>query len=311
MSKKVLCMGSLNMDLTMFMDRMPKSGETVKTDNFATYPGGKGGNQAVAAARLGGEVSFFGKLGDDEFSKELLEGLRSEGVDVSCILIELGATAGVAMIRIDSEGMNSISFTPGANAMLTPKDVEEHGVVFEEHDYLMLSAELPMETVYAAVRMAKKKGLIVLFDPSPIPKQPIPQDMIPLFDYIKPNEIEAGDMVGVDVTDENSAKEALKKLEEMGYPSPIITMGKKGCMLFLDGIPTLVSPPEVQAVDSTAAGDVFLGAMAAALCRGELKSEAVEFALCASALSTTSKGAQTSIPTWDMVRQFKRTKGTL
>ena len=302
--KRILCMGSINMDLNMFMERMPAPAETVATDNFTTCPGGKSGNQAVAAARLGGEVSFFGKLGDDMFSKELLAAMQKDGVDTTHILIEPGATAGVAMIRIDAEGINSISFTPGANALMTPEDVNAHEALFEEYGFLLITAEIPLPTVFAAVRMAKSKGMTVVMDVAPVPKEPIPPDIPPMLDFIKPNEIEAGQLAGMQVTDEASARECMDILRGLGYRNPLITLGKDGCLAWTGREAQRLLPPKVNAIDTTAAGDVFLGAFTAALSNGKEIPEAVSFASVASAISTTVKGAQTSIPTREQVEAF-------
>ena len=303
---RILCMGSINMDLTMFMERLPEPAETVATDNFATYPGGKSGNQAVAAARLGGEVGFFGKLGDDMFSKELLAALQADGVETSNILIEPGATAGVAMIRIDAEGINSISFTPGANALVRPEDVQEHETLFEQYGFLLITAEIPADTLFAAIRMAKSKGMTVVMDPAPVPKEPIPRDIPPMVDFIKPNEIEAGQIAGIKVTDNVTAMECMKALRDMRFHNPLITLGKDGCLAWNGENTHNFLPPDVEAVDTTAAGDVFLGAFTAALSNGREIAEAVEFASVASAMSTTLKGAQTSIPTRSQVEEFMR-----
>lgn len=303
-NKKILCMGSINMDLTMFMERMPAPAETVATDNFGTFPGGKSGNQTVAAARLGGKVGFFGKLGDDTFSKELLEALDKDGVDTRNIMIEKGQTAGVAMIRVDAEGINSISFTPGANALIRPEDVAANEALFEEYDYLLITTEIPADTVFAAVRMAKSKGMTVVMDPAPIPSEPIPSDIPPLVDFIKPNEIEAGQLAGMQVTDATTAEQCLEKLLSMGFVCPLITLGKDGCLTKLDGTVQRFAPPKVNAIDTTAAGDVFLGAFTAALSQDYPVKQAIEFAATASAMSTTVKGAQTSIPNLLQVKEF-------
>lgn len=303
-NKKILCMGSINMDLTMFMERLPAPAETVATDNFATFPGGKSGNQTIAAVRLGGEVGFFGKLGDDMFSKELLDAMQSDGVDTGNILIEQGKTAGVAMIRVDANGINSISFTPGANALITPQDVKKNEALFEKYGYLLITTEIPAETVFAAVRMAKSKNMTVVMDPAPIPNEPFPPDLPPMIDFIKPNEIEAGQIAGMEVTDDRTAQQCLKKLLKMGFACPLITLGKEGCLTWIEGKIQKFRPPKVEAIDTTAAGDVFLGAFTAALSQEYTMKEAIEFAAVASAMSTTKKGAQTSIPNRKQVEDF-------
>ncbi len=305
----ILCMGSVNMDLTMFMERMPSPGETVVTDNFETFPGGKGGNQAVAASRLGGDVRMFAKLGDDDFSEQLLETLKKDGVDVSAVMQVPGQTAGIAMIRIDQQGINSISFTPGANALMTPEDVWRNETLFEENGFLLITAEFPLETVQAAVLTAKRRNMTVVLDPSPIPKEGFPKELLRMIDYAKPNEIEAAQMARVKVTDRQSAECCLFVLNRMGLSCPIISLGKEGSIAFDGGKPVLFEAMRVESIDSTAAGDVFLGAFTAALARRQAVGEAIRFAGAAAALSTTVKGAQTSIPALREVQAFMEKTG--
>ena len=188
MNKKILCMGSINIDLVMYMEHMPLAGETVVTDNFSTFPGGKGGNQAATAAALGADVSFFTKLGDDGFSKELTTELNSRGVNMSKVMYLPGETAGVAMIRVDASGQNAISFTNGANGKLTAEDIVEHQELFDEFDILLITMEIPKETVYEAIRVAKSKGLVVILDPAPVPAEGIPIEIAKLVDFVKPND---------------------------------------------------------------------------------------------------------------------------
>ena len=190
-------MGAINIDLTMYMHRLPLAGETIVTDNFQTFPGGKGGNQAAAAATLGAVVRYFTKLGDDAFSTQLMEEQKKVGVDTDYIIIEKGQTAGIAMIRADEGGQNSISFTPGANKLLTPQDVREHPEVFDGCDILLITMEIMPETVYEAIRMASERNMTVIVDPSPVPQgREIPADVIPLIHYAKPNETEAAIFTG-------------------------------------------------------------------------------------------------------------------
>lgn len=297
MPKKILCMGSVNMDLCMYMQRMPEIGETVKTDNFATYPGGKAGNQAAAAGALGGDVSVFAKLGDDAFSRQLTDELKKHNVSTDDLIYVSGDTAGIAMIRIDEQGRNSISFTGGANAGLSAADVRAHADAFPENGILLITLELLAETVHEAITLAKEKNMLVVVDPSPVPAEGFPAELYALVDFAKPNETEAELLSGIAVTDMHSAARAYDKLTEMGLKHPIISMSDKGAYTCIDGKPCIVEPKKVDTIDSTAAGDIFLGAFAVALAQDKPLLECLDYAKTAAALSTARQGAQSSIPT--------------
>ena len=297
MSRKIICMGSVNMDLCMNMQRMPGVGETVKTDNFATYPGGKAGNQAAAAGALGGDVSVFARLGDDSFSQQLTQQLEKHGVSTKDLIYVPGDTAGIAMIRVDAQGRNSISFTGGANDRLSAADVRAHRDAFPENGILLITLELLPETVREAITLAKEKHMLVVLDPSPVPPEGFPEDLCAMVDYAKPNETEAELLSGIAVTDMESAARAHARLREMGLKHPIISMSDKGAFTWVNGAPCIVAPKKVDAIDSTAAGDIFLGAFAVALAQDRPLMECLNYAKTAAALSTTRAGAQTSIPT--------------
>ena len=297
MKKMIVCMGSVNMDLCMYMQAMPAVGETVRTDNFATYPGGKAGNQAAAAGELGGHVCVLARLGDDSFSSQLTEELRKHGVEDRYLIYEKGATAGIAMIRIDAQGRNSISFTPGANAAISPADVRANADAFEEGGILLITLELPLDTVREAMKLAKERNMQVVLDPSPVPEGGLPADLCAMVDYAKPNEVEAELLSGVPVKDFESAAVACERLMAMGIAHPVISMSDKGAYTCIDGKPVQIAPVKVDAIDSTAAGDVFLGAFAVALAGDEPVERCLHYANTAAALSTTRKGAQSSIPT--------------
>lgn len=295
-SGRILCMGAINMDLVMFMDALPAPGQTFVTDNFSTFPGGKGGNQAVTAAVLGGEVTYFGKLACDSFSEQLLAGMSARGVDVRYVLRDAGSTAGIAMIWVDARGQNSIVFNPGANRLLLPEEVSEYAQCFTAGGILLVTGEILPDTIYAAIRQAKKSGMLVIVDPAPVPPLPLPDDIPALVDIVKPNETEAALLTGIPVTDFASAEQAARRLHEMGFGVPIVTLGAQGALALIDGAALRVMPFAVETVDATAAGDVFSGALAAALGNGKSLADALVFASAAAALSTTRPGAQTSIP---------------
>ena len=303
MAKRILMMGSINIDLTMYADALPKPGETIKTDNFSTFPGWKGGNQAAAAAKLGEDVRYLTKLGDDMFSNTLIESQRSYGVDTSHIIIEKGNTAGIAMIMVNREAQNSIMFTPGANSALTPEDVRANQDAFDGCDFLEITMEIRTDTVYEAIRIAKEKGMQVILDPAPAPPEGIPADILPLIDYMKPNETETEILTGIKVVSTEDAYHALDILRSRGVRNPVVSLGKDGFAAYLDpdGKPEHFEAVEVNSIDTTAAGDIFLGALSSRLAAGSSFAEALQFANAAASLSTAAKGAQTSIPELDDV----------
>jgi ribokinase len=303
MKKKVLCMGSINMDLVMYASHLPIPGETVLTDNFHTFPGGKGGNQSVATAKLGGDVRYFTKLGSDAFSKQLVLAQTDNGVSMDHVLFEEGNTAGIAMIMVDAKGQNCILFTAGANATLTAADVRAHESAFEDCGILQITMEIKPETVYEAIRIAKAKGMTVVLDPAPAPPTEIPPEIVRLVDFVKPNETEAEILTGVKITNRDTAETALDALLAMGFKTPMISLADKGLLTVENGQKLFLEALKVDAIDTTAAGDIFLGGFVASLSQGRPFKDCLEFAKTAAAISVTRKGAQTSIPTQAEVHQ--------
>lgn len=291
---KILVIGSSNTDMVICTGHLPLPGETVIGGTFFMNPGGKGANQAVTVARLGGRVSFICKTGSDIFGHQANQLFNEEGIDTSYVFSDTKNPSGVALITVDTDAENCIVVAPGANAHLTPNDLKRSAEAVEAADIILLQLEIPMQTVEAAAAMAYRLGKKVVLNPAPASK--LSAGLLETLYAITPNETEAEAISGIRITDEHTAEEAARKIASMGVCNVIITLGAKGALVF-DGEHCEVVPAyKIQAVDTTAAGDVFNGALVVALSEGRTLPEAVRFACKASAISVTRVGAQNSVP---------------
>ena len=286
--------GSLNMDLVVRTAHMPVPGETVRGEGFQTIPGGKGANQAAAIALLGKQAIMVGRVGADAFGPRLIENMVRQGVDVSHILATPGVASGNAMIIVDALGQNSIVIASGANGLVSPADVDDCEAILRQVDFLVLQLEIPMETVAYAVEKASSFGVQVVLNPAPATD--LPDELLQHVDYLVPNETEAQILTGVDVVDTASAEVAARALRVAGARHVIVTLGERGSLTVGGGETFHTAAPEVEVVDTTAAGDAFVGGLVVGLGRGDALPVAVRFATCAGALAVTRFGAQTSLP---------------
>ena len=286
---KVVVIGSSNTDMTIKGDRLPKPGETVLGGEFRMGPGGKGANQAVAAQRLGADVSFICKVGRDIFGDNAIAGYQKEGIDCSRIL-RSDKASGTALILVDGNAENCIAVAPGANADLTPEDVDSVADVIRGADYLILQLEIPVESVLRAAKIAHEAGVYVILNPAPACH--LPDELFGYISLITPNQTESALLSGVG----DNLDAAVEKLMQLGVKDVVVTLGSKGSLVISEGTRTLVPSLKVKAVDTTAAGDTFCGALCVALSEGCSLVDAAGFATKASALTVQKMGAQDSIP---------------
>jgi len=292
--KRIVVIGSTNTDMVVKAARIPAPGETILGGRFLMNPGGKGANQAVAVARLGGDVTFVAKVGDDLFGREAKALFAKEGIRTDHVLTDADEPSGVALIMVDAKGENCISVASGANGTLSAADIGATRSVIEGAGVLLMQLETPVETVLCAAQWAAAKGVPVILNPAPA--RALPDELFACLSLITPNEGEAELMTGVKVTDEATAQAAAAVLCAKGVGSVVVTMGSKGAFVYADGQGVLVPAVKVKAVDTTAAGDVFNGALAVALTEGQVLAEAVRFAAKAASISVTRLGAQASAP---------------
>nr|WP_304213989.1 ribokinase [Fredinandcohnia onubensis] len=297
MSADVVVVGSLNVDMVVNVKERPEWGETVLGHGFFTGNGGKGGNQAYAAAKLGASVAMLGCVGDDLFGEQLLNGLNEVGADTSYIKKVSGVSSGVAVISVNAEGDNSIVVSPGANDHVTPEYVRQHEQVIRKAKLVMIQLEIPMDTVIEVANIAHIHNIPVMLDPAPARK--LPDELLKNVAYIVPNESELGVVADTKITDVESSKTASAWLLNKGVGTVFAKLGGKGVVVSREENVFAVDPHAVVAVDTTAAGDAFAGALATALASGKNLQEATEFANAVGALTVTKKGAQASMPTLD------------
>ncbi len=295
MTPHITVVGSLNMDLVVRAPRIPRPGETIIGGDFRQVPGGKGANQAVAAARLGARVSMVGRVGRDAFSQTLLENLASDGIDHTFVTQDPEAATGVALIVVEDAGQNSIVVASGANVRLSPDDVDAAEAAVGRADVLLLQLESPLETVSRAAEMAHAHRVPVILNPAPA--RPLPASLLSLVDVLVPNESETALLSDLPVADRAQAEAAAAALLELGVGTVILTLGERGALLARADGARHVPAFEVAPVDTTAAGDAFVGGLAVALAEGRALAEAVRWGNAAGALATTRAGAQPSLPT--------------
>ena len=310
MIPKILVVGSLVMDLIVETTRFCQAGETVIGCGFSTAPGGKGANQAVQAARLGAKVTMVGRVGNDDFGKNLIRSLQESGVDTQCVFITDDAPSAIGNVQIqknESGTENRIIVVPGANHKLTVNDVEFLKDSIKDYDMVILQHEIPTEVNVFVAKIAKENNVPVMLNPAP--SDTVPEDLIKCLSYISPNEHEAEDIVGIK-PEENGIFDAVKSLHNMGVKNVIITLGKEGCA-YSDGSEIIKSPsiPQKVVVDPTAAGDSFIGAFCTAISAGVEAEKALIFANCTAGITVSRMGAQTSLPYFDEVISSLNEKG--
>jgi ribokinase len=295
MRTKIVVVGSSNTDMVVQSAHLPKPGETVLGGKFVMNPGGKGANQAVAAARLGGEVCFIARVGDDLFGQEAIRGFQSHGINTEHVVVDSVSPSGVALIMVDEAGENCISVALGANAAMQKEDLDKARNDIKQAAFVLVQLEIPLEVVEHLVSIAQEDDVKVILNPAPA--QSLSESLLGSLYLITPNQSEAELLTGVKVHDEVSARKAALHLIDKGLSIVIITMGSKGAYVLGQGVDQLIPSIQVKVVDTTAAGDTFNGALVVGLTEGMPLIDAVIFANKAAAFSVTKLGAQASAPT--------------
>lgn len=292
--KSICVIGSSNTDMVVKGEKLPIPGETVMGGDFLMNPGGKGANQAVAAARLGGQVQFVAKVGNDMFGRQAVQQFQRERINVNYVATDADHPSGVALINVDAKGENCIAVAPGSNAFLKAEEVEPALENLGTSAMVLMQLEIPLPTVDYAVKRSHEKGLRVVLNPAPA--QALPDSLFSCLYLITPNETEAELLTGLRVIDEATAHEAACQLRQKGVANVIITLGSKGAYLLSEHFAGIVPAPPVTAMDTTAAGDCFNGALVVALAENKSLEEAVAFACKAASICVTRMGAQASMP---------------
>ncbi|GAK47601.1 ribokinase [Secundilactobacillus oryzae JCM 18671] len=300
MTNKVTVLGSLNVDTTMRVKRMPLPGETLQAENKSSAAGGKGANQAVAAARAGAETSFIGKVGKDSSGQFMIESLQDDNIDTTCIATDETVGTGSAFILLDEEGQNSILVYGGSNQQVKKEEVVAAEDKIKNADFLIAQFETPQAAAVEAFKIAKANGVFTILNPAPAAE--IDPELLKLSDIIVPNETESATLTGIEVTDEASMVANADKFKEMGVENLIITVGSKGAFYSTKAGHDFVPAFKVKAVDTTAAGDTFLGSLSSQL-KPDLSNiaEALTFAQRASSIAVQRLGAMPSIPTYEEI----------
>jgi ribokinase len=297
----ILVVGSLNADLVVRSPRFPKPGETISGEDLRIIPGGKGANQAVAAARQKASVAMVGRVGNDSFGPDLINNLKQNSVDTSHVQVDPDSATGTATIIVDASGQNSIVLSPGGNGRVSPADLE--GVSFSDHELLLLQLEIPIETVRSAAQRARESGLRVVLNPAPAVSA-LPAELLSLSNFLVPNEGELSLLTGQAVHDIPSAEKAARSLLERGTQNVIVTLGANGALIVNNELTRHIPSFDVEVVDTTAAGDAFIGGFASALLENRSLEEAVRYGGACGALAVTKFGAQPSLPTREDVERF-------
>lgn len=302
MRKKLMVLGSINADHVISVPYFAKPGETLTGYNYHIAYGGKGANQAVAAARLGGNVGFIGCIGNDDIGRVMKNAFAQDGIDTSAITVVQGEMTGVAMIQVAQNGENSIVIATGANGCLDQETVKRFSAEISSADCLLMQLETPLAGIIDAAQLAQKNNTTVVLNPAPA--RQLPDELLKNVDIITPNETEAELLTGVRVTDEKSAVSSARIFHDKGIATVLITLGSKGVYYSEQGEGEIISGFRVAAKDTTAAGDTFNGALLVALQEGKPVKEAIRFAHAAAAISVTRQGAQPSIPTRAETMEF-------